>query len=316
MRVLLAQNPCKVALLTIVLSMVASVARAEWTRDNKTLAWRDTAGVVWQFTFDPRYGKPFFNPLAAPGGPDLTNFKPEDHPWHYGLWFSWKYINGANYWEEDRQTGRAEGATRWSAPLIETQDDGAAVIRMALTYTHPSGRLDMTEEREIRVSAPAADGGYAITWRSRFVAGPEGALLDRTPMPDEPKGQVNGGYAGLSVRLAGPPLEASFLSSEGLVDHFVSDRARPNAGALACDFTRDGRDSGGVAVFSDPANAGENPPWYVVNSKQMRFFCAAILAPKPLMIAPGGHLELKYRIGVSPRAWTVETLQGGVTADR
>jgi hypothetical protein len=129
-------------------------ARGDWQRDDATLAWRVDDHVVWQFSFDPRKGKTFFNPVSVAGGPTLTNFRPEDHPWHYGLWFSWKYINHANYWEEDRQSGKAEGATRWSPPGIETRPDGSATVRLEVTYTHPSGRVDLTETRELRISAP------------------------------------------------------------------------------------------------------------------------------------------------------------------
>ncbi len=283
-------------------------ARAEWQRSDTTLAWRQGTNVLWQFSFDPGKGKPFFHPLSA-GATSFTNFKPEDHPWHYGLWFSWKYINHVNYWEEDRTTGKAEGATRWKTPVITARTDGSATIRMELTYSNPSNRVDMTESRELNISAPAKDGSYAIDWRADFTAGKDGAILDRTPMPGEPGGQVNGGYAGLGLRMASPPLGFSILCSTGMVNHFVSDRARPNAGAVACNFTAGGRDLGGIAIFSDPANAGENAPWYLINSQQMRFACAAILAPKILTLKPGEQMKLHYRITIQPRAWTVEQVQ-------
>ena len=127
---------------------------------------------------------------SAPAGrTPLTNFKPADHPWHYGLWFSWKYINHpgdtnhVNYWEEDRATGVAQGKTRWKTPSIKTRDDGSATIRMELTYVNPSGQTDMTESREIKVSAPAADGSFNIDWTARFTVGKQAVILDRTPMP-------------------------------------------------------------------------------------------------------------------------------------
>src|SRR5262245_25318440 len=84
-----------------------------WRRDAGSIAWTMGNEVVWRFSYDEKFGKPFFDPIRPVGGPSLTNFKPEDHPWHYGLWFSWKYMNGANYWEENRTTGKAEGLTRW-----------------------------------------------------------------------------------------------------------------------------------------------------------------------------------------------------------
>lgn len=304
---------CKAAFwLLLFAACFGQPAQAEWQRDDTAIAWRDGTNLVWRFSFDPKKGKTFFDPVSV-GRTTFTNFKPEDHPWHYGLWFSWKYINKANYWEENRQTGKAEGATRWSTPNIETKPDGSATIKLEVTYTHPSGRVDITETRELSVSAPKADGSYTIDWRADFTAGKEGAVLDRTPMPGDPDGKVNGGYAGLGLRMAGLPLGFSVLCSTGAVNQFVSDRARPAAPAIAFNFTDGTRDIGGIAIFSAPANAGENAPWYVVNSKEMRFACAAILAPKIRTLSAGEEMKLHYRVAISPKPWTPETLRAGVS---
>ena len=299
---------CKAAF-PIALAILPLASQAAWQRDSNSIAWLSGSNVVWQFSFDPKSGKPYFHPLSPAGGESLTNFKPEDHPWHYGLWFSWKYINGTNYWEEDRKTGLAEGSTRWNKPTILTRPDGRAIIRLLLTYKNSSGRLDMAERRELRISAPTPEVGYTIDWQSQFIAGKDGAVLDRTPLLGEPNGKVNGGYAGLGARLASAPVTMSVLCSTGPVTHFESDRARPNGPALACNFTRDDKPLGSIAFFSDPANAGPQPPWYVINSAQMRFACAAILAPKPRTIPPNGRLDLRYHIVVRSEPWTVEELK-------
>ena len=303
-----------VALLLGVSTHAASTTRAagEWQRDATSLSWRSGADVVWRFSFDDKSGKPFFDPLRPVGGPSLTNFKPEDHPWHYGLWFSWKYINGANYWEENRTSGKAEGATRWTAPAIATETDGRATIAMNLTYTHPSGRVDMTETRTIAVSAPDAAGGYTIDWRSRFVAGPEGAVLDRTPMPGEPRGAVNGGYAGLGVRLPSAPLVMSVVTPDGPVTNFVNDRARPNASAVGCNFADKGTTVAALAILSDPANIGELAPWYLINSAEMRFADPAVLAPAVRTMTPGEAWTLHYQIAISRAAWTPASLRAAI----
>jgi len=304
---------CKAASLSLIcFSLLQPAVFAAWERNDTSIAWRAGTNIVWQFNFDASKGKTFFHPLTAGHATALTNFKPEDHPWHYGLWFSWKYINHVNYWEEDRATGKAQGSTRWSEPKITARKDGSATIRLQVTYTNPSNRVDLTESRELKISAPAADGSYTIDWRSDFKAGKNGAVLDRTPMPGEPDGRVNGGYAGLGLRMASPPLVMSVVCSTGLVSHFESDRARPAAPAIACNFTESARDLGGIAIFSDPINAGENAPWYLVNSGQMRFACAAILAPKIRTLKPGEKMKLHYRVAVRPTAWTVEALQAGM----
>lgn len=285
-----------------------SAAHAEWLRDDKTIAWQVNDRPLWRFSFDAGKGKPFFDPLSI-AGVSLTNFRPEDHPWHYGLWFSWKYINGVNYWEEDRQSGRAEGATSWRVRDIDARADGSATVRLDVTYTHPSGRVDLTEARELRISPPSSDGGYTIDWRSDFTAGKEGAVLDRTPMPGESDGRVNGGYAGFSVRLASAPLVVSVLTPEGEVSKFESDRARPSTAAIAANFTHDDRPAGSIAIWSDPANIEANAPWYVVNAAEgMRFICAAVLAPRIRTLPAGGKWRLHYRVAVQAIPWTAETL--------
>jgi predicted dehydrogenase len=280
-----------------------------WQRDEKSLTRLDAGGKpVWTLSLDPAAGKPFFHPVTVAGGPSLTARSPEDHPWHYGVWFSWKYINGVNYWEEDRTTGKPAGATRWKVASMDPRPDGSATIRLDVSYVHPSGRVDLTEARTLEVSAPAADGSYAIDWRARFEAGAEGALLDRTPMPGEPDGQVNGGYAGMSVRFAPEPVAVDYLSTGGPITAFESDRARPAGPAVAANLSQNGKPLGGIAMFSDPDNAGVDATWYMVHSKEMRFTCQSLLAPKPLPMAPGGKLELHYRIAVSREPWTPDTL--------
>jgi hypothetical protein len=301
----------------LVLGLFQTAARGEWQRDDKSLAWVSGTKVFWRFSFDPGKGKPFFHPVAPGGNTSLTNFKPADHPWHYALWFSWKYINHpkdarhVNYWEEDRTTGNAQGKTRWDPPTIETQADGRATIRLKLRYVNPSGEIDMTELRELQVSAPAADGGFSIDWWARFTAGDKDLVLDRTPMPGEPGGAVNGGYAGLSARMVPLPVTMSVITTAGPVERFVSNRARPNAAAVACNFSDGSRDIGSLAFFSDPANTDGDAPWYIIDSRQMPFICQALLAPKPRSVPAHGEFTLRYRIGVSPKAWAQAGLEAG-----
>jgi hypothetical protein len=301
------------ATITTLTGPFAGTATADWHRTDSSIAWHVGSEVVWKYTFDPTSGKPYFDPVAPVGGARLTNFKPEDHPWHYGLWFSWKYINGANYWEEDR-TGRSAGLTTWKAPSIETTANGRATIAMDVAYTHPSGRVDLTETRRLVISAPDADGGYTIDWHSRFVAGADGAVLDRTPMPGEPRGAVNGGYAGLGARLASPPLAMTVVTTDGPITEYVSDRARPNAPAVGATFTENGRVVGAIAILSDPANIGERAPWYIINNNTMRFLDPAILAPAVRTLKPGEAWTLAYRITVRRSAWTPELLRAALAA--
>ena len=292
----------------------SSAARGEWLRDATSLTRKLGDSTLWRFSYDEKSGKPYFHPVATANGQSLTNFKPEDHPWHYALWFSWKYVNKINYWEENRVSGQAAGDTRWNTPVIDARPDGSARITMTLGYVRPTGETDLTEARVLDVSAPAADGSYTIDWTMRFTAGKDGAVLDRTPMPGEPNGAVNGGYAGLSARLAAEPVTMSVMSTEGPVTEFRGERARPSAAAVAGNFTLEGRDVGGFAILSDAANSGDKAPWYIIdNRKDFRFICAAVLAPAVRTLPPNGELALRYRVAIRPSAWTQEALVAAVS---
>lgn len=308
-------KPAFVGLMLVGLAQTAALGA--WQRDDQSLAWLKGTNVFWRFSFDPGKGKPFFHPLAPGGNTSLTNFRPADHPWHYALWFSWKYIDHpgesrhVNYWEEN-SAGNAQGKTRWDPPTIETQTDGRAAIRLKLSYVNPSGETVLTELRELQVSAPAADGGFSIDWLARFTAGAKDLVLDRTPMPGERGGQVNGGYAGLSARMVSLPVTMSVVTTTGPVDQFVRNRARPNAAAIACNFSDGPRDIGSLAFFSDPANTEGDAAWYIIDSRQMPFVCQALLAPKPRAVPAQGEFTLRYRIVVSPKAWTQAGLGAGL----
>jgi hypothetical protein len=288
------------------------LVRAEWVRDENSIAWKVGASTIWRFSFDPKSGKPFFHPVAVGDGPSFTTFKPEDHPWHYGLWFSWKYINHVNYWEENRVSGQSAGSTRWSTPVIDAHPDGSARITMNVTYSPAAGQVDMTETRVLNISAPDASGAYTIDWDMHFTAGAAGAVLDRTPMPGEPNGAFNGGYAGLSARLTAAPVVMSVVTADSAITQFEHDRARPATVAIAGNLTSEGKDIGGIAILSDAANIGERAPWYIIDAPDFHFLCAAVLAPAIRTLTAGGQWSLRYRVAVRGAAWTPATLTDAV----
>ena len=263
--------------------------------------------TLWRFSFATNQAKPCFHPLAVSGSEPLTHFRPADHRWHYGLWFSWKYINHVNYWEEDK-SGRSEGTTKWETPKIKPEKDGSAKISMVLSYISPSNVTMMAEQRDIRVSAPGRDGAVTIDWTGKFTAGDVPLVLDRTAMPGEENGQVNGGYAGFSLRAAQSPATCEFITIEGPVTKFESDRARPNSKAAACNVTQKGR-TDGVAIFSHTSNTGGDSPWYMVNSKSMHWFSPVLLAPAPKKVKPHETFTWKFRVMTRAEAWTPEMLK-------
>ena len=195
---------------------------------EKSVALMQGDAVVWQFNYAPNQNQAYFHPVALPGGPTLTADRPADHLWHHALWFSWKYINGVNYWEHDRETGKPAGRTLWSNVTIDTRDDFSARIAMDLAFVDPAGTAVMTGKRTVDVSAPESDGRYYLDWTCSFTAGENDVTLDRTPIPGEPDGKTWGGYAGLSVRLANEMTDRSATTLAGA--GIAGNRALPGQG--------------------------------------------------------------------------------------
>ncbi len=253
--------------------------KLHWDQNETTLTLLSGNRVVWRLNFDPREGKPYFHPITAADGAGLTALRPADHPWHRGIWWSWKFINGLNYWEENKE-GLSDGRTRLRETQITTRPDGSATIGHRLEYHPPEKPPVLTEHRQLVVSP----GGQTIDWHSHFTVGVVPVRLDRTPVPGEPNGQSWGGYAGLSVRLA--PTATGLRDSKG----------RSGAAMIHGQKAR-WVEYGGVRITDDPSNAKQSPHWYAW-SEGMHYFSPALLFAGPLELPAGGELRVAYRIEI------------------
>ena len=247
--------------------------------------------VIWTLNFDKKEGKPYFHPLCTSDGMLLTALRPKDHPWHRALWFSWKHINGLNYWEENRKTGLSQGLTEITAMTIAAEAGKAARIDMTLSY-HPPGKPTLlTEKRTMIVSQPDKAGVYTIDWTCTFTTGATDVHLDRTPIAGEKGGKGWGGYAGLSLRLAPALKQWAVTDSEGRKDMQIHGKQARWMGF----GSRTG--GGGIFVKAGASTLGV-PPWYL--AKGMPYFSPAVLFAKPLTIKAGKSIEMAYTITIYP----------------
>ena len=300
------------ALLAYVLPARAAEGWA-WAKTGDTVALLAEGQTVWRFNYGPAESKPNFHPVAVPGGPVLTWDKPADHPWHRALWFSWKFINGVNYWEEDPKTGRPAGKTQWQRVAVETTPDFTARIAFDLSYQRAdttNGQPVVREHRVIEVSRPDAQGQYYLDWTMTFKALASDAIFDRTPLPNEPEGKPYGGYAGLSVRLAEALRDRQALTVEAPVV-FSQGRYRGKAAALDYSGVIDGR-AAGVAIVDHPQNLNAPSPWYAINDGAMYYFSPAVLCYGPYTLKAGQSFTLRYRVVAHPERWDLQRLRGEV----
>lgn len=280
----------------------------DWRQTDSSLALLNNGYVVWQFNFAKKQGKPYFHPVCLIDGTELTWHRPPDHPWHYGLWFSWKYINGLNYWEEDRKTGLSEGQTEIKSIKVQPHNDFSAQIAMQLSYHPPNQPAVLTESCQIQITKPNKDGRYYIDWISRFTAGVVDVLLDRTPIPGEQGGQSWGGYTGLSVRIAKNTSNWYLIDSEGRKDlEAHGQKARwMNFGGRAA-----GSKDFSIAIFDHPDNLRHPSPFFVIMEPKVPFgyFSPALLFNKPYTLPAGKSFSLEYRVLIYPAQADKNTLE-------
>lgn len=282
-------------------------ALLSWRREAGAVALLQGTQILWQFNFGAGATKPHFHPVALPGGPVLTWDQPADHPWHHALWFSWKFINGVNYWEEDPKTGLAGGQTAWREPQIEMRPDFSARIVMELSYRPANGEQSVLDERRIiEVSPPDADGTYRQDWAMTFTARDKDVVLDRTPLPGEPGGQTWGGYAGLSVRFSPEIMDPRAMTTSGPVK-FADGKFR--GAATAADYSGSfGTLEAGIAILDNPSNLNSPSPWYAISEGPMHYFSPAVICNGPQTLKALQGLSLRYQVIVHPSRWTEEQL--------
>lgn len=280
-----------------------------WQRDAGSVALLKGEQVIWRFRYGKEEAKPAFHPVSLPGGPVLTCYRNEDHPWHRGLWFSWKFINGLNYWEEDR-AGVSEGLTETRNIRVDTRPDFTARISMDLAYRPPDGKPVLTEHRRIEVSAPDAQGVYRMDWTMTFQALDKDVFLDRTPIPGDPEGKAHGGYSGLAVRFAREMTDIQVTTTNGPLSFPNKGYRGIRTKAAAADYSGvlESREAG-IAFVDNPKNPNAPSPWWIIDFKAMKYFNPSVLCFAPHTLKAGQSMTLRYRALVHFGRWDAERLR-------
>lgn len=285
-----------------VLLGIQSLARAadvRWDHQKGTqLSLILDGQTLWTYHYAAKDNVPYFHPLRLPGGPTLTNFAPKDHPWHRALWFSWKTINGVNYWEwaQPRKPGAKEldpdgvpaGWTRFSGNETVESDEQGARIMMEIHYGSGETPL-LKEQRRIIASVPRADGSYTIDWHMTFTAQDQQLLFDRT-VPNK----TGGGYAGLSYRAPDNVTQVRVVDSEGRKG---VDARGPVSRWLDGSAIIDPKFGySGLTFICHPRNERFPSQWHLWAREGGLYINPSMLFGAPYTLAPGKSFSLSYRI--------------------
>ncbi len=269
-----------------------------WRHTDTSLALLNDDRTIWQLNFNEKEDKPYFHPIALTDGTVLTELRPADHIWHRGLWWSWKAINGLNYWEEDKETFLAKGRNQITKVKVKAHPDKSADAEIHISYHPPDKPAVLLEQRLLKISPPDEKGIYYIDWKSTFTAKDKDVFLDRTPILGQPNGVAWGGYAGLSIRLADNAKNRKAIDSA----HRQFPDEFNNAKARWLDYTVEaapGKEAG-IAVLDHPSNPRHPTPWYIILGQGMKYFSPAFLFYEPYTLEANDTLTFKYRILIHP----------------
>ncbi len=278
-------------------------------RSDTTFGLINGEEIIWQYNFNNRYGKQYFHPVSALNS-TLTCVSPPDHPWHMGLWFSWKFINDLNYWEyldnykSDDSGYRSEGITTIQENEFSENEDFSADLRLHIVYKPYQGEPVMSEKSNIHISAPMNDGSYYIDFDNAYTALSDEVILDRTPVRNEPGGRSWGGYAGLSVRFS------QDYTSPVIIAPDESDNYKQNDWVYMGFNTLTG-ETAGMCILKNPEFTTNNTKWYVINTPEIPFFyySPAALYDGKIVLKKDEQLRLKYRVWIIPGKSEKEDLQ-------
>lgn len=241
--------------------------------------------------------KPFMHPVQTPAGHLLSLLEPADHLWHRGLWFSFKFVNGDNFWEERPPFGTQRVV---GIPEIIHASPEDVELRLALDWIPPKGDERIIAERRT-IRSCAIDDTFVIDWESVLTAGRD-ITLDRTPYT------TWGGYGGLSFRGSRSWLVDRFLLPNGVAD----SRPAGQTGAW-CEMSGplDGGAnlSAGLAMLDHPDNPRYPTPWYGGGAGSGNFLNSALLFHEPMKLQKGEMLALRYRVLIHGGIWDAERLR-------
>ena len=254
--------------------------------------------TCWTYVPQSPEGKPYFHPLAIPGTDDvLSSFRPPDHAWHLGLWFSWKFINGVNFWEPD-----TNGITRVITQTVSPLADKTFLADVLIAYI-AKGTEAVREKRTVRV-VTQRNGNYTIEWDTTFTAQGTEAVFTSTPAKKDNAGNwATGGYSGLLWRFSdSPAISYTIATAEGFSDVKACGEKSASLTVLA---TAAASGAKAKITFRDhPENPRYPTPWFARHSttahKGRGYYLVgpSLTFHEPFSLAPRTSARFRYTVEV------------------
>jgi hypothetical protein len=252
--------------------------------DDRIDLFAGSGAPLGSYRFGPDLPKPCFHPLFTAAGRQIAGYQMSDHPWHRGLWFTIKFINKTNFWEEHPPFGiqqtEVHPQCRFNSP------ESLQIVHGLLWKSEATGPV-FKEQREIVFSC-LEGGTRQIDWSSTLL--PLADLhLDRTPYT------TWGGYSGLTFRASREFHGSSLLLPDGSSCAAITGQPGP---WLLTRGLVDGAAEARVCLgmIDHPTNPRSPSPWYGKAGQSYDFFNAAFLFHEPMSISKGREMRFRYRV--------------------
>jgi hypothetical protein len=283
------------SILALMLPAVAGAAEAlRWEQTADRLALYRGDQVVWQFGLDAIYQRPHFHPLTLPDGREFTDCHPKDHPWHLGLWFSWKKVNGLEYWQSGWRNVKEQiplppaealqkgmmGLVRVESLALRAQPDFHAEIVTVSTYRPKADAAPVLRETRMHtVTPPGTDGGYRIDTALRFDA-----------LADVVCNQYD--YGGLHLRLKNEIPKTTTGDQPGGP---LRNRSKPPPRSRWAVVSLE-NGAASLCLLDHPGNPHHPPVWWIPGNT----LGPVAIATGDICIPAGELLRLHYRLLIYP----------------
>lgn len=166
--------------------------------------------LLFRYVYQPELAakespKPYFHPVNSLEGDTLTNFCPNDHPWHHGLCYTLNNVSGMNFWGgptclEDGYKWRDDHGSQVHMDWDQLHaQDNRAFLAHALEWR----RLDeviFNEHRSIEVFVYEETKTWTFRFKS-YLTNVSGRVLS-LGNPHSNGGLVGSHYTGLEFRAA------------------------------------------------------------------------------------------------------------------
>ena len=118
--------------------------------------------------------KPYFHPVNSLAGDTLTNFRPNDHPWHHGLSLTLNSVSGVNFWGGPtcvRGSGYqwlANHGSQQHVAWIRLRAEGTTASLVQLLEWRHEAEVLFREERTIHIAVDQTAQMWSLRWLSRL----------------------------------------------------------------------------------------------------------------------------------------------------